>query len=93
MSKFFRTHLSGTHTTERYRRVYSSYEKPYTLNDFFAAVYFLSGSILFLYESLMIWATWGFIIGSAHFMLRPTIKLAREFHLTRLPFSGAHESH
>jgi len=83
--KLFEPH---THSSPRHRRVYGRYERLYTLNDFFAALYFVVGSVMFFYESLMVPATWCFTIGSLHFMLRPTIKVAREYHLANLPLPG-----
>lgn len=88
MTKPFETQAPGAPGGARHREIYGRYEKLYTLNDFLAALYFLVGSGMFLYESLQIPATWGFIIGSVHFMLRPTIKIAREFHLANLPLPG-----
>ena len=77
-----------SHASHQHRRVYGRYEKLYTINDFVAALYFLAGSILFFYESMQTAATWCFTLGSVHFLLRPTIKVAREFHLANLPLPG-----
>lgn len=85
MSKPFETDKDATPT---HRKVYGRYEKLYTLNDFSASLFFLVGSIMFFYESLMIPATWCFTLGSVNFMLRPTIKVVREFHLANLPLPG-----
>lgn len=85
MARMFETHR---HASPAHRKVYGRYEKLYTLNDFLAALYFLVGSVMFFYESLMLAATWCFTIGSVHFLLRPTIKVAREFHLANLPLPG-----
>lgn len=74
--------------SQQQRRIYGRYEKLYTLNDFLAALYFLVGSVLFFYESMQVPATWCFTLGSVHFLLRPTIKVAREFHLANLPLPG-----
>ncbi|ERJ17745.1 YrhK-like protein [Salinisphaera shabanensis E1L3A] len=88
MAAMFEPKHASTHEE---RRVYGRYEKLYTLNDFFAALYFLVGSIMFFYESLMVPATWCFTLGSVHFLLRPTIKVAREFHIAQLPLPGDDE--
>ncbi|MES1948075.1 hypothetical protein C84B14_12026 [Salinisphaera sp. C84B14] len=85
MAAMFEPKHAATHQE---RRVYGRYEKLYTLNDFLAALYFLVGSVMFFYESLMVAATWCFTIGSVHFLLRPTIKVAREFHIAQLPLPG-----
>ncbi|ROO25355.1 cobyric acid synthase [Salinisphaera orenii MK-B5] len=78
----------GAHPSPTHARVYGIYEKLYTLNDFCAALMFLVGSILFFYKSLETAAIWCFVIGSVNFMLRPTIKVLREFHLASLPMPG-----
>jgi len=87
MAKMFQTQFEGTQPSEKHREVYGRYQILYTFNDFLAAIYFVIGSFLFLSASTQTVATWLFILGSFHFMLRPTIKLTREFHLTRLPIS------
>lgn len=63
------------------RRLYAQYEIIYTLVDFCAAICFLAGSILFFWPSLETTAIWLFVIGSFCFMLKPTLRLAREIHL------------
>ena len=85
MGKLFQVDKNATH---KHRVIYGRYQKIYTLNDFSAALFFLVGSIMFFYESLMIPATWCFTLGSVNFMLRPTVKVLREFHLARLPLPG-----
>lgn len=54
------------------------------LNDFFIAIWFLIGSCFFLYDSLMEAGTWLFIIGSAQFLAKPTIKLISLIHVKRV---------
>ncbi|MAS09226.1 YrhK family protein [Endozoicomonas sp. G2_2] len=81
----------GAHPTRQHEQVYGRYEKLYTLNDFCAALLFLVGSIMFFYKSLEYPAVWCFTIGSVNFMLRPTIKLIREYHLANLPLPGDDE--
>lgn len=87
MTKLFETQ-PGAHMSENHVRIYGRYEKLYTINDFFAAIFFLAGSAMFFYKDLQIPATWFFTIGSICFMLRPTIKLMREYHLARIPLPG-----
>ena len=70
--------------SSRHRQVYSAYEIAYTSVDWLAAVLFTIGSIMFLYDDLMKAGTWLFIIGSVCFVLRPSIRLARELHLARV---------
>ena len=50
------------------------------LVDFLAALFFLVGSVLFFYASLENPAIWCFVVGSACFMMKPTIRVVREFH-------------
>ncbi|WP_349360253.1 YrhK family protein [Stappia sp.] len=61
------------------------YELVRTLVEFLAAVFFVIGSVFFFYDSLLYAGTWLFLIGSILFAVRPTIRLALELHLTRLP--------
>ncbi|WP_192035334.1 YrhK family protein [Halomonas sp. YLGW01] len=61
------------------------YEALSIFNDVLIALWFLAGSILFLYPSQEHLAVWLFIIGSAQFLVRPAIRLARHLHLKRLP--------
>ena len=59
------------------------YETLSILNDLLIAVWFLVGSILFFSESTTYAGTWLFVLGSAQLMLRPSIRLARRFHLQK----------
>lgn len=63
------------------------YEILSILNDFMIAIWFLVGSILFLYPSLETPAVWLFIIGSFQFLIRPTLRLLAHFHMQRVPES------
>lgn len=64
------------------------YEMLSIINDFFIALWFLGGSILFLYPSLEKAAIWLFIIGSFQFLVRPTIRLVSHMHVKRIPASN-----
>lgn len=66
--------------TVRNRRLYALYELAYTIVDFMAAFLFLVGSVLFFYQSLEVPAVWCFVVGSACFALKPTIRVVREIH-------------
>lgn len=68
----------------RTRRLYAAWELVYTLVDFGAAAAFLVGSVLFLYESLHTSATWCFIVGSALFAIKPTIRTWRDIKLASM---------
>jgi hypothetical protein len=58
------------------------------LNDFLIAVWFLIGSILFLFASLEEPGVWLFILGSTQLLIRPTIRLAGMIHLQKIPESS-----
>ena len=64
----------------RTRKVYAVYEIVYTLVDFLAALLFLVGSVMFFDASLENPAIWCFVVGSAFFLMKPTIRVVREFH-------------
>ncbi|MFT7338164.1 MAG: hypothetical protein ACI92B_001493 [Marinobacter maritimus] len=64
------------------------YELISIVNDFFIAIWFLLGSILFLYPEYEKAAIWMFIIGSFQFLVRPTIRLISHIHLQRIPSSN-----
>lgn len=63
------------------------YEVASILNDFLIAIWFLLGSILFLYPKVETLAIWMFIIGSFQFLIRPTIRLLAHIHVRRIPES------
>jgi hypothetical protein len=63
------------------------YEVVSILNDFLIAIWFLAGSILFLWPSQEKVAIWLFIIGSGQFLLRPMLRLASHIHVQRIPES------
>ncbi|MEM5476407.1 YrhK family protein [Pacificibacter sp. AS14] len=63
------------------RHVFALYEIAHTLVDFFAAVFFIIGSIMFFYENLQTAGTWLFLIGSILFATKPTLRLMRELKL------------
>lgn len=74
--------------SDAHRRVYRRYELAYTVNDVVAALAFVVGSVFFFSPALTYAGTWLFLIGSCCFGLRPTIRLLRELHLSRLPLPG-----
>ncbi|HKI72998.1 MAG TPA: YrhK family protein [Pseudomonadales bacterium] len=61
------------------------YETLSIANDFFIAIWFLTGSILFLYPVDETIAVWCFIVGSFQFLVRPSIRLIGHIHLQRIP--------
>lgn len=76
---FFDGSLHGVKTNKR--KLYAIFEILYTMVDFFAAVSFTIGSVIFLYPKLMHAATWFFIVGSLLFALKPTIRVIGEIKL------------
>lgn len=64
------------------------YELASIFNDFLIAIWFLLGSVFFLYPSMQKPAIYLFILGSFQFLLRPSIRIASHFHLQRLPESN-----
>ena len=67
--------------SERSKRIYALFEIGYTCVDFLAAAAFLVGSFLFFSEDTQTAATWLFVVGSACFALKPTLRLVREIKL------------
>lgn len=63
------------------------YEVVSIINDFFIAIWFLLGSVFFLYSSMETVGTWLFIIGSVQLLIRPTIRLLAHLHIQRVPES------
>ncbi|MEH6566329.1 MAG: YrhK family protein [Halopseudomonas sp.] len=59
------------------------YEVLSIINDFFIAIWFLLGSLLFLFPQYEKPAIYFFIIGSAQFLIRPSIRLVSHMHLQR----------
>lgn len=64
----------------RHRKLYAAYELVFTIIEFTAGMLFLVGSWMFFYASLQNPAIWCFVIGSACFVIGPSLKLAREVH-------------
>lgn len=83
MTEFFKTSLRWT--SPRHEVIVRRYEIARTAIEFLAAVAFIVGSILFFYPALVYAGTWLFVIGSVLFAVRPTIRLALELHIARLP--------
>lgn len=69
----------------RHAEIVRRYEIGRTLVEFLAAVAFIIGSVFFFYPDLVYAGTWFFVIGSVLFAARPTVRLALELHLARIP--------
>lgn len=66
------------------RRAFARYELAHTVADFCAAIAFLVGSALFFLPRFETEAIWLFVIGSAFFCAKPSLRLVREIHLWRI---------
>lgn len=64
--------------SQRHARIYAAFELVHTCVDLVAAACFLTGSLLFLHDSLKTVAIWFFIAGSLAFALKPALRFARE---------------
>lgn len=73
-------HPDARDASHKHRRLYAIYELTFTIIEFTAGMLFLVGSWLFFYRSLEDAAIWCFVIGSACFVIGPSLKLAREVH-------------
>lgn len=60
------------------------YETLSIANDVLIGLVFLVGSFFFFSDRLMTDGTWLFVVGSVLMLIRPSIRLARRFHLQRL---------
>ena len=69
----------------RHAEVAGRYQTVYTLVDFAAAVSFVIGSAFFFYDNLTLAADWLFLAGSFLFAVRPTVTVAQQIHLSRIP--------
>lgn len=66
------------------------YEVASIVNDILIGIWFLVGSVLFLYTGeLATIGIWLFIVGSIEMLIRPVIRLFRRIHLKRFHTKGA----
>ena len=63
--------------------IHRRYEVGSILNDFMIAVWFLIGSVFFLFPAWVETGTWLFVLGSTQMLIRPCIRLAHHIHLRR----------
>jgi hypothetical protein len=68
--------------------IHRRYQIASILNDFLIAIWFLVGSIFFLFASLEKPGVWLFILGSAQLSIRPIIRIAHRIHFKWLPESS-----
>ncbi|MDN5870257.1 MAG: YrhK family protein [Nitrococcus sp.] len=73
----------------RYRfAIWHPYHALSILNDFLLGFLFLAGSVCFLFNPLYWAGVWCFVVGSALFVARPTIRLAHYLHVGRRKSPG-----
>lgn len=60
------------------------YEVLSIVNDILVAVWFVIGSVFFLFAALETAGTWLFLLGSAQLLVRPLIRLHRRVTLRRV---------
>jgi len=63
------------------------------INDILTGLWFLAGSILFLFDSGKLLGTIFFIIGSAELLIRPVIQIVRDVHLKRIDPDRGSDQH
>ncbi|MCI5076303.1 YrhK family protein [Oricola sp.] len=66
--------------SKRHEKLYAAYELAFTIVQFCAGVLFLVGSWMFFYKTWETPAIWCFVVGSALFVIGPSLKLVRELH-------------
>ncbi|QHQ35719.1 YrhK family protein [Algicella marina] len=68
-----------------WRESFGFYERLYAAIDFFAALFFVVGSVFFFFDDWHTLATFLFLIGSLLFAARPTAQVLREYRLAKAP--------
>ena len=63
------------------RRTHEIYEWAHILNDLISSLFFLIGSIFFLYQDLETAGTFLFIAGSLQMLIGPAIRTANKLHV------------
>lgn len=77
-------HHENRQASTQAKAFYARVEIAYTVVDFAAALLFLTGSFLFFDVETQTAATWLFVVGSAFFAMKPTLRLWREIRLYRM---------
>lgn len=77
-------HHENRQASPEAKAFYARVEIVYTAVDFTAAALFLVGSFLFFSEETQTLATWLFVVGSAAFAMKPTLRLWREIRLYQM---------
>ncbi|MFP4462606.1 MAG: YrhK family protein [Guyparkeria sp.] len=60
------------------------YETAVLANDFLIGLWFTLGSVAFLFPEYESVGAWVFVIASLQYLVRPSIRLARNIHLQRI---------
>jgi len=68
--------------------VRARYEALSIANDTLIALWFIAGSVMFFYASLMTPGTWCFLLGSVELLIRPVIRLSRQIHVRSIRAAG-----
>ncbi|NYH50556.1 hypothetical protein HNR06_000145 [Nocardiopsis arvandica] len=76
-------HVGGDELVIRRR-----YETASIVNDILIALWFIAGSIMFFSEAWTTAGTWCFLLGSVELLIRPMIRLFRQFHVRSVRSSG-----
>lgn len=63
--------------------IQTRYEWLHILNDLLLGLWFVIGSIMFFYGTLVYWGTWLFVAGSTQMLIGPIIRIAHKLHMRR----------
>nr|WP_284047581.1 YrhK family protein [Guyparkeria hydrothermalis] len=64
--------------------IHQRYETAVLANDFLIGLWFTLGSLAFLFPAYESAGAWIFLIASLQYVVRPSIRLARNIHVERL---------
>ena len=70
--------------SQHHQKIYAAYELAFTFIEFTAGILFLVGSVMFFYSAWQTQAIWCFVIGSACFVVGPSLKVIREIHYAKI---------
>lgn len=59
------------------------YEWLHIINDLMLGLWFVVGSIMFFYGTLVYWGTWLFLAGSTQMLIGPVIRIAHKIHMKK----------
>ena len=64
--------------------IHRRYETAVLANDFLIGLWFTLGSLAFLFPAYESAGAWIFLVASLQYLIRPSIRLARNIHVERL---------